>query len=375
MTTYAEEEIGGDPWADTVPPLEEPEAGPEEEKPERTGWEFFDLKTVLDGTYQAVQPTVGKRDDGVGLFYPGKMNTVAGESEGGKTWLALLACIVEINRGNHVVYVDFEDDAGGVVSRLLVLGARTDDVLARFHYVRPEASPMLMDLDQFMLGVAAVAPTLAVFDGITEAMSMFGLELKDNTDIASFGRRLLRPFIKLNAAVVTLDHVVKSSENRGRYSLGGVHKLNGLNGVMYIVEPVHPFGIGLTGRSRVRIAKDRPAQIRRHALAGGESLHWYADLVVKSHDETFAEAFLYPPNHRPENDPKAAEEKARFEALKTATVAALKKAKKPLTGREVEDRVSGRASDVRRALADLVDTDLVETRKGERNAKLYALPG
>lgn len=377
MTDQASSEATEDPWEDKVPPM------PETEEKERTGWEFANLKSVLDGSYKPPQPTVGCRDDGVGLFYPGRVNTVAGESEGGKTWLALLACITEINRGNHVVYLDFEDDAGGVVTRLLVLGAHPDDILDRFHYVRPEASPMLTDLGQFMVAVATVKPTLAVLDGVTEAMSMFGLELKDNTDIAKFGRMLLRPFVKLNAAMVTLDHVVKDGEKRGRYSIGGVHKVNGLNGVMYTVEPIHPFGIGLTGRSRVRISKDRPAQIRRHALPGSNgALHWYGDLVVKSYDATFAEARLYPPNHRPDGSAETDEEKderedkaeAETEARKPKILAVLKKAKDPMTLNEVTALVPGRASVTRRAMTRLIHDDVVVTQSGPNRSTLHSLP-
>lgn len=380
MTTYAESGApsdADDPWAGDVPPL------PKQDEKEKTGWEFFDLKSVLDGSYKAPQPTVGCRDDGIGLFYPGKLNSVAGESEGGKTWLALMACLTEINRGNHVVYLDFEDDAGAVVSRLLVLGAHPDDIVERFHYVRPEAAPDVADRIVFMEAVSAVRPVLAVADGVTEGMSMFGLELKDNTDIATFSRRLLRPFTKLGAAAVTLDHVVKNGENRGRYSIGGVHKLNGLSGVMYIVEPIEPFGIGLTGKSRVRIAKDRPAQIRRHALPGRRGdMHWFADLVVASRDETFAEAHLYAPLPQPDaEDLKAAEQEKEREAKEEAQIQAaqekiltvLGKAKEPLNGKAIEDLVSGRASITRRALTRLVHDGHVERKQGPRGAALHRI--
>lgn len=374
MTTAPpREEATEDPWADTVPPMPEPE------EKESTGWKFTDLESVLNGTYKPPQPTVGCRDDGIGLFYPGKMNSVAGESEGGKTWLALIGCAVEMKRGNHVVYMDFEDDAGGVVSRLLLLGATPDDIREKFHYVRPEAAPDAADRATFMAAVAAVRPTLAIADGVTEGMSMFGLELKDNTDIAKFGQRLLRPFTKLNAAAVTLDHVVKNGENRGRYSLGGVHKLNGLSGVMYIVEPIAPFGIGVTGRSRIRIAKDRPGQIRRHALPGSKgALHWYADLVLVSHGEDFAEGHLYPPIQRSEDvDPEAqkeAEEQARIDALKPRVLRAVKGAKHPLSGREIIERVSGKQLEVRRAVAALVDEGRLVTEPGPARATLHRLP-
>ncbi|MEU6490365.1 AAA family ATPase [Streptomyces sp. NPDC046984] len=344
-----------------------------EKEPAPRTWGAQDLRSVLDGSYSPPQPTVGRRDDGVGLFYPGRMNSVASESEAGKTWLALIACLQEINNGNHVLYLDFEDDAGGVVGRLLCLGANPADVLERFHYVRPENSPSDIDLIDLAM-VLEHSPTLAIVDGVTEGMSLFGLELKDNTDVAKFGRQLLRPLMNSGAAVVTLDHVVKSSENRGRYSIGGVHKLNGLNGVMYMLENRRPFGIGVTGKSTIRVAKDRPGQIRKNGLSHSSGMHWYADLVVKSETQEYAEAHLYAPVQRDEEDREADEEQRRINALKHKVLDALKVARQPLPGKGIEDRVSGRAVDIRQAVAALVDEGRITTTPGPRGATLHSLP-
>lgn len=361
--------LGGAPAAN----WDTPDHPPAEHEPSPRTWGAQDLANVLNGTYKPPQPTVGRRDDGIGLFYPGRMNSIASESEAGKTWLALLACLQEINQGHHVLYLDFEDDAGGVVGRLLALGAHRDDVLARFHYIRPETKPTdtdLLDLAQ----VLAHAPTLAIVDGVTEAMSLFGLELKDNTDVAKFGRTLLRPLANSGAAVVTLDHVVKSSESRGRYSLGGVHKLNGLNGVMYMLENRRPFGVGVTGKSTVRIAKDRPAQLRKNALPHSSGMHWFADLVIKSEDAEFAEAHLYAPVQRDADAPERDAEAERLRKLKPDILTALDRAGKPLSGRDVADRVTGKAADIRKALAQLVDDSRVTTTPGPRGATLHSLP-
>ncbi|MFJ9020773.1 DNA primase [Streptomyces sp. NPDC102259] len=354
-----------DDWGEAAPAASDREPAP------RT-WAPQDLRSVLDGTYRPPQPTVGRRDDGIGLFYPGRMNSVASESEAGKTWFALIACLQEINDGNHVLYVDFEDDAGGVVGRLLCLGGVPADILERFHYVRPEnqMGPVdAIDLD----GVLQLSPTLAIVDGVTEGMSLFGLELKDNTDIAKFGRLLLRPLMNSGAAVVTLDHVVKSSENRGRYSIGGVHKLNGLNGVMYMLENHRPFGIGVTGKSIIRVAKDRPGQIRKNGLSHSSGMHWYADLVVKSETQEYAEAHLYAPRERDPEDREADEDEKRIGKLKAKVLEALDGAKAPLPGKGIEDRVAGRAVDVRRAVAALVDSGRIVTEAGPRGAVLHRL--
>lgn len=353
-------------WEDAAP------ADPDRQPAPRT-WAPQDLRSVLDGSYTPPQPSVGRRDDGVGLFYPGRMNSVASESEAGKTWFALIACLQEINDGNHVLYIDFEDDAGGVVGRLLCLGGVPDDILERFHYIRPENQMGPVDAVD-LEGVLELNPTLAIVDGVTEGMSLFGLELKDNTDIAKFGRLLLRPLMNSGAAVVTLDHVVKSSENRGRYSIGGVHKLNGLNGVMYMLENRRPFGIGVTGKSTVRVAKDRPGQIRKNGLSHSSGMHWYADLVVKSETQEYAEAHLYSPRERDEGEREADEDEKRINGLKRQVLDAIRKAPDALTGKGIEDRVTGKAADIRRAVAALVDTGQIVAQPGPRNATLHSIP-
>lgn len=357
----------------TVDPADAPWAPEDQDQEPRTrSWTAQDLTAVLDGTYQPPQPTVGHRDDGIGLFYPGKVSSIASESEAGKTWLALLACLQELTAGRHVLYVDFEDDAGGVVGRLLALGATPRDVRNQFHYVRPENAPGPVDLVD-LAQLLQLRPSLAVVDGVTEAMSLFGQELKDNGDVARFSRQLLRPMADAGAAVVTLDHVVKSTENRGRYSaLGGGHKLNGLNGAMYMLENLRPFGIGTTGRSRIRIAKDRPAQLRRHALPHSSGLYWFADLVIDSRDEQHAKAHLYPPVARTDED-QAATDEQRHRVLQAAIVAALEKAGTPLSKAGIEDRVTGKAADKRRALAALVDDRRVLVTAGPRGAQLHSL--
>jgi hypothetical protein len=175
------------------------------------------------------------------------------------------------------------------------MGCDREAIRKRFAYIRPE-DPVggrgRTDLEE---AIADLAPTLAVIDGVTEAMTLHGLELKDNSDVAAFGRMLPRWIAARGPAVVALDHVVKDREARGGHAIGGVHMLNGLNGAMYLLENKKPFGIGLTCLSRLLIRKDRPGQLRRHGIPSHDSLSWYADLQVRSHGEDFAEASLPAP--------------------------------------------------------------------------------
>ncbi|HEX6513957.1 MAG TPA: AAA family ATPase [Nocardioidaceae bacterium] len=311
-------------------------------------WTPVDLTDVLSGTYEPLKPTVGKRTDGAGLFYPGRIHTVAADSEAGKTWLALTAAREEMKAGNAVLYLDFEDDAGGIVPRLLAMGTSRDLVRSRFVYVRPE-EPITERGGRAGLRqvLGDLRPTLAVIDGVTEAMTMHGLEMKDNSDIARFGKLLPRWLADRGPATVALDHVVKDRENRGRYAIGGVHKLNGVNGAAYVLENRQPFGAYLTGRSGVYIAKDRPGQLRMNALPGREGLWWYADLVVQSHDPLFAETWIYAP--QPKGDPsnRPTHVMAKVSKILESNPAGLSK-------NSIETLARGKASVTRAALELLV---------------------
>lgn len=335
----------------------------------RRTWRPVDLTDVLDGTYQPPKATVGRRDDGTGLFYSGRIHSVASESEGGKTWFALHAALTELDRGNSVMYQDFEDDEGGVVGRLLDLGAPRDAIRDRFAYIRPEdALTAFGNRADLAEALGDLQPTLVVLDGITEAMALHGLELKDNTEIATFGKMLPRWIADQGPAVVALDHVVKDRDGRGRYAIGGVHKLNGINGAAYLLDNRTAFGVGLTGRSTVLIAKDRPAQLRKHALAAQDGLHWFADLVLESitsGPDSFLNASLSVPERRVEV--------FRPTVLMREISRALANAQKPLSKMEIEDRVRGKAANKRAALAVLVDEAFVAVEQGAHGARLHTL--
>ncbi|MER6970548.1 AAA family ATPase [Nocardioides sp. NPDC000445] len=312
-------------------------------------WRPVDFSAVLSGEWKPAEATVGRRGDGLtGLFYPGRVHSIASESEGGKTWLTLAAALAEVEAGGHVVYLDFEDDEGGIVGRLLTMQADPVALSERFHYIRPEG-PLGAGVhrDDLRALLTENSPTLAVIDGLTEALAMHGLDPNSNPDQAVFGRMLSRPLASYGAAVVISDHVTKASgETRGRYALGAVHKLNGLNGAAYVLESRTPFGVGITGRSTVKIAKDRPGQLRRHAKPSTGGLFWFADLVVTSHAETFAEVSLDAPHGEAATDFRP--------TVLMGRIMAEVEARGPLSGRKIRAAVPSKAATVDRARDRLI---------------------
>jgi hypothetical protein len=223
---------------------------------ESVGWQQVELGPVLNGEQVEQAPSVLLRTGGLGLLYRGKVHIVAGEPEAAKGWLALCCCAERMALGEHVVYLDFEDVASTAVARLRLLGLSDEVIFGLFHYFSPE-DPLVGDIRE----VVPSGVTLAVFDGVTEALTLHGLALVDNTDVAKFLTTMARPLARDGTAVLLLDHVGRDRETRGRGAIGAQHKLAGVD-VAYSMDIVTPFGRGLEGLSRLTVTKDRPGFIR-----------------------------------------------------------------------------------------------------------------
>lgn len=195
---------------------------------------------------------------------------------------------------------------------------------------------------------------------------MHGLDLRDNADAAKFGRALVRPIARTGAAGVALDHVAKDRDRQGGYAIGAVHKLNGAD-VAYVLDNRQPFGIGLTGRSRIMIRKDRPGLLRRHGRRAHDSLFHYADLVIVSHGEDFAEVSL----------PAAADGAApqRPTAIMAEISAVLASTPGELSQTSIAGLIPSRAGAVRLALELLVNDGYVtRDKRGQTHWHKHARP-
>ena len=207
---------------------------------------------------------------------------------------------------------------------------------------------------------------LLIVDACTEALSAQGLSSKDDTDVASWLALLPRWAAKLGPAVLVLDHVVKDAESRGRWATGSQHKLAGLDGVAYTLENVQPGGVGMTGRSRLYVSKDRHGRVEPHAVPSAGGKRWLADFVVDS-SGPFTDAALHPPAVRDPSEP------FRPTVVMAKVSEALTKAGKPLSGRDLEARVTGKATVIRAALAALEDEGHVSVEAGPRGSRLHRL--
>lgn len=245
-------------------------------------WAPLDLTPTLTGGILTPPPTLLTRADGTSLLYLGRIHSLSGEPEAGKTWVALEAVKQSIASGTHVLYLDFEDTPEGIVGRLLAMGAHPESIRAYLHYVRPDRAIDGKARTQISALLDAHPHALAVIDGVTEAMTLHGLDPYNNPDAAKFYEMLPRFITRhRNApAVLLIDHVPKSEDRSKRFAIGAQHKLAGLDGAAFVVDIVQSFAPGQPGFSRIRVAKDRPGQVRRNAVGGV-----VAELHVHGHDE------------------------------------------------------------------------------------------
>lgn len=219
------------------------------------------------------EPTVcsWKDDDGAAcaLFYPNEVHSVFGEPESLKSWLLFFAAHQLISAEQHVLCFDMESNQHAVVARLMSLGAAPQAIARFFHYYRPDG-PITEDaVERWRKLVHRVQPALVILDGVTEAFATQAKDINSQVDTANWYRSFARRFLVdpeaagyAGPAVVEIDHVVKSKDERGRWAIGSQHKMAGLKGAAYLVENVSPLSKGKHGSSRILCEKDSPGGVR-----------------------------------------------------------------------------------------------------------------
>jgi len=214
------------------------------------------VKALLSGVDTRLKPTVGRLGDGRGLFYRGRVNVISGASGDGKTWCTLAVVAQEIEAGNHAVYVDLEDSAEGIVSRLLNLGIESGVILSRFHYVSPQDRYDNRHAAMFQAMVGQWNPSLVVIDSVGEALALQGLDPNSDKDVTDWHHRLPRFIASLGPCVLLTDHVPKN-QNDTLFSIGSHRKRAAPTGASYMLRTKEEFSTQQAGYATLTVAKDR----------------------------------------------------------------------------------------------------------------------
>lgn len=347
---------------------DDPDPTDGDEKP-AASWARTDLSQVLDGTYVAPAPTLMPRTDGVCLLYPGLTHSLHGESESGKSWVAQAEAARCIHGGSDVLYVDFESDAASVVERLLLLGCTPAQIGRHLDYRQPETSPTSAhELDAWhdmLRGKYAVA----VIDGVTDAMGLFGRSTLDNDDITAWSRVFPKLLARrTGAAVVMIDHVTKNADTRGRFAIGGQAKMATLTGAGYVVDVHEGLGKGLRGVLVLRVAKDRPGSIRGHSgpMRKTDRTQETARFVLDSTGTSLRVEML------PNRDPRAPGEKFRPTGY-MEKVSRFLEISPGASKNAIEEGVTGKREVVRAALAELLTEGYVSEKKDGSAMRHYSV--
>jgi hypothetical protein len=238
---------------------------PNQDEETESSWKPVELADYYDGLHETPNAEILKRTDGSGLIYKGRVHSFYGESESGKSWLAQIATAELLKDDKKVTYIDFESDAADVVGRLKGLGVTRANVLQYLTYIRPEGA--WTPSDPYWEAICQPdSAHLVVIDGVTEALTMWGGETKDNDAITKWMRMFPRTISQNSgAAVVLIDHITKNAETRGRFAIGGQAKLATIDGSAFLVEPLEALSPGRVGTLTVRVTKDRPGYVRKNA--------------------------------------------------------------------------------------------------------------
>ena len=320
---------------------------------ERSSW--YPKPLDLTGETEEPAPEFLARNDGHRLFYRGKINALLGESESGKTWVALHAVAQSLHLQEKVIYLDFEDSGKGILSRLRALGLE-DRHFENFTYTNPDQNLTLDERIDLIDALMEIVPELIVVDGVNAAMTLLNLELTSNRDATFFSQQLLKPLALSGACVITIDHVTKSKESRGNYAIGAQAKRADINGAAIMCEVVLPFGRGMSGELTLKVTKDRPGHVR----ANSKEAKFAGTVQLKSSATGSVEMTILAPNGE--------RNRLRPTHLMEAVSKLLEAAQGALSKTAISKEIKGKTEWVFIACQVLIDEKFVSVENGSRNS-------
>lgn len=309
-----------------------------------------DLSAGIADGLTVEPPEMLRRLDGVCLMYRGKINSLFGASNSGKTWLALLAIVQAMQDGKHAIYVDFEDDWRTFASRLLALGADASQIGAYVDYFAP-VEPVDRDMRDWLVQLVQERHTeLVVIDSTGEAIAARGGNQNDDKDVANWMDLLPRPLARAGAGVVLIDHIPKA-QDAARQEIGSQRKRAAISGVSLEVNQTKPFSRDQGGEIQIVCGKDRGGN-----FAKGSTVGW-ADVTPRPGR---LDIVLRAPARQPDTD-GAWDMTLLRRLLDVVTNYAEANSGAPMSTNKIEQDVKGWGNDKKRThLARLVEIGCLE---------------
>ncbi len=156
-----------------------------------------------------------------------------------------------MDRGQHVVWLDYEGGAVPTARRLLAVGAKLPAVREFFHY-----AGWPTDAEKHMNLLADRWPgALVVIDSASKALHTAGKDENSPGEVTAWTTPVVRVAKLRSLPVVVIDHVTKNAKD-GRYARGAGAKLADTD-VHWLVDAIEFFDRQTVGTLHLRNKKDR----------------------------------------------------------------------------------------------------------------------
>lgn len=245
-----------------------------------TGYFPKDLLSVeVDPEKKA--PTLFTLEDGSSLLYAGKVHSLIGVGEAGKSMMCLIPVKEVLDRGGRVLWIDYEDTEEAFVTRLEEFGIPRSQ-WDRIDYLNPSKNLFSRQTNQTTKGwsdlqelVKARKHELGIIDAMTGAMSLDGLNTNYDGDVEQTYKWLTAPLAEQGVTVVVIDHLAKNPEGRYDSAIGSIRKKTGITGATFLAEVGERWsrpdgGEPSYGRIDLRILRDRVGYLRQGNKQDGD---------------------------------------------------------------------------------------------------------
>lgn len=249
------------------------------------------VSAIVSGTHRRLEPTLLQRHDGQSLLYQARLNWISAPPESMKSWLAKLACVQLMEKGETAVYVDFEEGDGTSCAERIVsiaLGRKHNidkvrdwvegpvgedgkrDATQRLFYYRAATTGLDgATRGQIQRIVRQRNVQLVVMDGVAAAMSSHTPALEEDKarDVNLWLSGLAWPLVSLGAGVLCVDHVPKNAQAApgsfaSRAPRGSGAKLAAVSGTALTSVVREPGSAWTVGKVDVDVVKDRPGRVK-----------------------------------------------------------------------------------------------------------------
>ena len=311
-----------------------------------------------DTEYQDPVATHLTVENGGALFYAGEINLVCGRGGQGKTWLALQTALETAQRGETVLYIDFENGERLIRSRLKSLGLTKEQGTRVAHH---------QAIDKLSLGgdgaicafVRDHNVTLVVIDSLARALASAKREENLNSDIAWF-IGTLEHLRATGTCVLILDHVGHPQGTQGVQKPRGASAKIDQVSIAYYFKVIRSWSKKKSGKADLVNLKHRVGD-----CAEGEIVATM--LVDVSHDDIAITMT------RPNPDATDATDNPEI----ASQFLEILKGKGSIEGKDHASRLLSKEANVSvhvasRIIQNLIDAGLVE-REQERNGKPVTL--